>query len=487
MMNKALKIIVNGQALTVDDLPPHTTLLDWLRYTRRLTGTKEGCAEGDCGACTVVVRDLTNEGELRQRTVNACIQLMPMLHGKEVITVEGIGGNDGPHPVQKALAEGHGSQCGFCTPGFVMSLWHGYETGAPTDENSVADQLAGNLCRCTGYGPILAAASAAQEEQRDAGDHSTAIERLKALSAGALSYSYKDTQFWAPRRADDLAELVSAHPDATILAGATDIGLWVTKQGFTPTKIIYLSDCADLNEIQPLPGGGLRIGAAVNHNDAMAALSLLAPDLGELWRRFASPQVRSAGTLCGNIANGSPIGDAPPALIALAADVVLRHGAARRRVAIEDYFIAYGRQDRMAGEFVEAVEIAPPVEPADFRCYKISKRFDQDITAVLAAVNIRIKAGVVADARIAFGGMAATPKRASAAEAVLTGKAFTEESVAEAMQALDEDFAPMSDHRASAAYRMTVARNLLLKYYLERRFGDMRVTGRGAALEVGNV
>lgn len=487
MMDEAIKLIVNGHAQTISDAPPHTTLLDWLRGSCRLTGTKEGCAEGDCGACTVVVRDLTVDGDLRQRTVNACIQLLPMLHGKEVVTVEGVGADGAAHPVQKALAEGHGSQCGFCTPGFVMSLWHGYETGAPTDAGAVADQLAGNLCRCTGYGPILAAAGAAQDEPRVMSDQDDTIGRLTELECKGLSYSHEGARFWAPRNADDLADLIAAHPDATILAGATDIGLWVTKQGFVPGKVIYLGDCADLNTIQPLPGGGLHIGAAVNHSDAMIALSALAPDLAELWRRFASPQVRNAGTLCGNIANGSPIGDGPPALIALGAEVILRHGSNRRRVALEDYFIAYGRQDRTEGEFVEAVEISPPAEAADLRCYKISKRFDQDISSVLAAINIRIEAGKVASARIAFGGMAATPKRAAAAEAAMVGKPFAEETVAEAMQAMDADFAPLSDHRASAAYRMTVAGNLLLKYYLERRFGDMRVTGRGAALGVGDV
>ncbi|MGB0504712.1 MAG: xanthine dehydrogenase small subunit [Pikeienuella sp.] len=486
-MDDALKIIVNGEVQIINDQPSHMTLLDWLRYSKRLTGTKEGCAEGDCGACTVVVRELSDDGELRQKTVNACIQLLPMLHGKEVITVEGVGTDDGPHPVQKALAEGHGSQCGFCTPGFVMSLWDNYEAGAATDTKSVADQLAGNLCRCTGYGPILAAAEAARDEPRAISDQAEATARLAALEPSALSYKHNGSQFWAPRKADDLAELINAHPDATILAGATDIGLWVTKHGFTPEKVIYLGDCADLKTVETTQNGGIRVGAAVSHSDAMTALAGLAPDLGELWRRFASPQVRNAGTLCGNIANGSPIGDAPPALIALGADVLLRQGDTRRRVAIQDYFIAYGQQDRQAGEFVEAVEIASPTKSADMRCYKISKRFDQDITAVLAAINITIDAGIVAAARIAYGGMAAIPKRATAAEAILIGKPFTEETVAEAMQALDQDFAPMTDHRASATYRMTVARNLLLKYYLERRFGDMRVTGRGAALGAGNV
>ena len=480
-MSTVITFLLNGVEERVENAPPTTTLLNWLRYEKRLTGAKEGCAEGDCGACTVALRELGPRGRLTQRTVNACIHLLPMVHGKEVITVEHLSRDGALHPVQQAMSEGHGSQCGFCTPGIVMSLWHGYETGAPADAEAVADQLAGNLCRCTGYGPILTAAAAARDLPAPASDKPEARKRLKALDAGPLTYRAGGAAFWAPQDADALAKLVAEHPDATILAGATDIGLWVTKQGFAPDKIIYLGDCKDLAEVEETLTGA-QIPAAVSHQKAMASLAEMFPDMGELWRRFASQQVRSAGTLCGNIANGSPIGDAAPALIAVGATLTIRKGDKIRQALLEDFFIDYGKQDLSPGEFVQAVDITAPDDPMDFRCYKISKRFDQDISAVMAAINIRLRDKKIAEARIAFGGMAATPKRAKAAEAKLKGQPFAEAAFKAAMEALAQDFDPIDDHRASAAYRMKAAKNLLLKYFIERQYGDARITGRGKAL-----
>lgn len=480
-MSDAITFLLNGEVQRVADAPPTTTLLNWLRYEKRLIGTKEGCAEGDCGACTVAIREIGQRGRLTQRTVNACIHLLPMVHGKEVVTVEHLSRDGALHPVQQAMSEGHGSQCGFCTPGFVMSLWHGYETGAPTDADAVADQLAGNLCRCTGYGPILKAASAARKLPAAPSDKAEAKDRLKALNAGPLAYATDDCAFWAPHDADTLAQLVEDYPNATILAGATDIGLWVTKQGFAPKEIIYLGDCADLAEVEETLTGA-QIPAAVSHQKAMTSLAELFPDMGELWRRFASEQVRSAGTLCGNIANGSPIGDAPPALIAIGATLTIRKGSKIRQALLEDFFIDYGKQDLSPGEFVQAVDITAPDNPMDLRCYKISKRFDQDISAIMAAINIRLRGDKIAEVRIAFGGMAATPKRAAAAEAALKGQPFDEPAFKAAMEALDKDFSPIDDHRASAAYRMKTAKNLLLKYFVERKYGDARITGRGKVL-----
>ncbi len=473
-----VRFSLNGDIVEPTGITPTTTLLDWLRYDRGLTGTKEGCAEGDCGACTVGLRDLAPDGTLRQRTVNACIQLLPMMHGKEIITVEHLSAGGTPHPVQAAMAAKGGSQCGFCTPGIVMTLWHGYATGAPDDADSVADQLAGNLCRCTGYGPILRAAAEARADGAAPSDAAQSRARLQALATKPLMLQTLGGWFRAPRDSHNLAALIEAHPEATILAGATDIGLWVTKNDFRPDKIIYLGDCTDLQQITETKDG-LTFGAAVSHADAMARLAPISPDFGELWRRFASPQVRAAGTLCGNIANGSPIGDAAPALIAAGARLTLRKGHQRRTIPLDQFFIAYGKQDRASGEFVESVTVPHLAAPDALKIYKISKRFGQDITSVLAAIHVVVKDDAVVSARIAFGGMGPVPLRARGAEAALIGGPFDEAAIGAAIKALPGDVTPISDHRASAAYRMKAAQNLLMKYFIERGFGDQRVTGAG--------
>ena len=470
-MSDAIRLLLNGAPVEVRDAPPTTTLLDWLRYDRRLTGTKEGCAEGDCGACTVAVREIGPDDRLRTLPVNACIQLLPMMHGREVVTVEALAAPDGRlHPVQQALAEGHGSQCGFCTPGFVMSLWCGYRRGAPTDRESVEDRLAGNLCRCTGYGPILAAAGAAAAlpgpdwEEADA----AAAARLRALGgAGHLDYRAGGRRFLAPTTLDAFADLAAELPGATILGGATDVGLWVTKRLFDPETILWAGRVAELREMRAADGA-LTIGAAVTYAEAAARIAALHPDFGELIRRIGAAQVRAAGTIGGNIANGSPIGDTPPALIAASATLILRHGRARREIPLEAFFLDYGKQDRAPGEFVAGVRLPIPDGPSRLGCHKLSKRFDQDITAVLGCFDVETEKGVVTAARLAYGGMAGVPKRARAAEAALTGQAWTEATVRRAMAALAEDFAPLSDMRASAGYRLRAAQNLLLRHFIER-------------------
>ena len=471
-MGDVIRFILNGEAVEVADAPPTATLLDWLR-ARGLTGTKEGCAEGDCGACTVAVRTL-GEGGATTRAMNACIQLLPMLHGREVVTVEALGGD---HPVQTAMAEAHATQCGFCTPGFVMSLAAAYESEPKPDEARLCDILAGNLCRCTGYGPILKAGAAAYDLPRPPQDDAAA--RLNTIQDNeTLDYYADGRRFIAPVTAAEFAKARLRHPDARILAGATDIGLWVTKRGYDPKILLYVGRVKEFKQITR-ENGMLTIGAAVDHLRAGAALAALYPDMGELWRRFASTQVRAAGTLCGNIANGSPIGDAPPALIAAGASLTLRRGEERRAIALEDFFIAYGKQDLEPGEFVESVSIPVPADGEALRCHKISKRFDQDISAVMGAFNVTVADGIVADARICFGGMAATPKRAASAEAALIGQPWSEDSVRAAMAAMREDYAPLSDMRASADYRMQVAQNLLLKYWIERSEARaLRVAGR---------
>lgn len=436
-----ITFLLNGETVDVDTHPAQT-LLDWLREERHLTGTKEGCNEGDCGACSVMVTDETSA-----RTLNACILFMPQLHGKAVRTVEGLSAPDGTlHPVQQAMVDNHGSQCGFCTPGFVMSMATGHLNGR-TDHDDV---LAGNLCRCTGYAPIIRAAKAS--EGAPIPDHI----RDTPLHLG------NTTQIPAPETSDELAMWYKAHPDGTLIAGATDVGLWVTKHLADLGDVAFLNRCSDLQQIED-QGDTLRIGAAVTMADVLSAVRTLHPSYGEMIRRYGSEQVRNAATIGGNIANGSPIGDNPPALIALGATLHLRCGDTRREMLIEDFFIEYGKQDRKPGEFVEAVTI-PKSAPA-LRCYKLSKRFDQDISAVCGCFSITVEGDTITQAQIAFGGMAGTPKRAAATEAALIGRPWVFETLQAAAEKLTEDFQPMTDMRASAAYRMEAAQGQLLRYF----------------------
>jgi xanthine dehydrogenase small subunit len=464
-VGRPIRFLLDGRVRELTDIDPTLTVLNWLRYEARRTGTKEGCAEGDCGACTVVLGEL-EAGRVRFRAVNACILFVPVLDGRALFTVESLGREGDLHPVQQAMVDHHGSQCGFCTPGFVMSLYAHQREGGATDVQSLKDMLAGNLCRCTGYGPILAAGQAMGADS-EAADAPALTEALKAIQPSEmLALEHRGRRFFAPRSADELAAVLEDHPEATILAGGTDVGLWVTKQRRALPTIVSINEVADLKAIRD-DGGRLCIEAGVRYADAHAPLAALHPEFGELLRRLGGLQVRNLGTVCGNIANGSPIGDMPPALIAAGATLVLRRGAQRRQLPLEDYFLAYGQQDRRPGEFVEAVQVDSIPAARFFKVSKLSKRFDQDISAVCAGINIAVEGGRVTDARLALGGMAATPKRARATEAALTGQPWTLEAVTAAAQALARDFTPIDDMRASAAYRLDAAKALLVRTYLE--------------------
>lgn len=447
----AIRFILDGEAIEIADAPGTATLLDHLRYTMRRTGTKEGCAEGDCGACTVLVGEAQGGG-VAWRAVNACIQFLPMLHGNALMTVESLGGNTA---LQACMAANGSSQCGFCTPGFVMSL-HGRSLGAAGCDLPVEDVIAGNLCRCTGYGPIMAAG---RETVAIARDDAALAAQLAAIPAGASGDGWH-----APASVEALAALLAANPDARIVAGATDVALWVTKELRDLGPVIFVGDIPELRRIEET-AEGLTIGAAVRYAEAHAALARLHPDLGELVRRLGGLQVRNAATVGGNIANGSPIGDGPPALIALDAQLTLASAAGRRTMPLADYFLDYGRQDRRAGEFVESVFVPRPRSGDLIHIAKLSRRFDSDISAVCGALRLRIVDGTIAEARVAFGGMAGTPRRAPGCEAALTGQAFDEATVERAVAALAGDYTPLDDVRGSAAYRGQAAASLLWRMW----------------------
>ncbi len=452
-----IRFLLDGEVIEVEEPDPTGTVLDYLRYTLRRTGTKEGCAEGDCGACTVVLGELEGEA-VKWRAVNACILFLPMLDGKALKTVESLSRGGALHPVQRAMADGHGSQCGFCTPGFVMSLYARSIGAVGTEGIPVKDVIAGNLCRCTGYGPILDAGEANPPEPTDDREIAALLRTIAPACAGR--------GWFAPKTSDELAALLIEHPEARIIAGATDVGLWVTKGLQDLGTIIFIGDIADLRRIEDA-AGGLTIGAGVRYTEAKDALGSLHPDLGELVRRIGGLQVRNAGTIGGNIANGSPIGDMPPALIALGAELVLRKGSERRSMPLERFFLSYGQQDREPGEFVESVRIPRPAPETSIRIVKLSKRFDSDISSVCGAFAIRVEEGHVAEARIAFGGMAGIPERALSCEAALTGRPWSEETIEAAAQAIAEDYRPLSDLRGSAEYRLAAAANLVRRLWLE--------------------
>ena len=448
-----IAFLLNGTPVRVTGDAPTRTLLDFLRETKGLTGTKEGCNEGDCGACTVMVTDEAGEA----RALNACILFLPQLQGKAVRTVEGLSGPGGEmHPVQEAMVAHHGSQCGFCTPGFCVSMAVGHMAGR-TDHDTV---LAGNLCRCTGYAPIIRAAQAAEAAPVPDWMTTDAFNVAQISSGGAGGEAPPAVS--TPRDLDAFADWYAANPDATLIAGATDVGLWVTKQLRDLPKPTFLGGLAALKKIER-QGDHLRIGAGVTVEALRAAMQPMHPSLAEMLRRYASLQVRNAATIGGNIANGSPIGDGPPALIALGATLHLRRGAARREMPLEAFFLEYRKQDRLPGEFVEAVTI--PVSAPALRIYKLSKRFDQDISAVCGGFNVTVVGGVVSAARLAFGGMAGIPKRAAATEAALIGKPWTLQTITEAKDAMALDFTPMTDMRATAGYRLVAAQNMLTRYF----------------------
>jgi len=487
---EAIRFWRHGRVVEVSGFHPRTTLLDYLRLQERKLGTKEGCAEGDCGACTVALGRVRG-GRVRYEPVNACILLLGQVDGAELVTVEDLAVGDELHPVQAAMVAHHGSQCGFCTPGIVMSLFTLYHEGdGPPSREAVNDALAGNLCRCTGYRPIVdAALQACGDHPNDTFAHATEqnVQGLTALADGRDVFVGDGARFFAaPATEDSLAVLYARHPDATLVAGCTDVGLWVTKGMVALDKIIWLGRVAGLDIIDDADDA-LSLGAAATHAQVHASLARIDADLGELMRRFGSLQVRVSGTVGGNIANGSPIGDLAPALIALGSEIELRRGESTRTIPLESFFIAYRRQDRMPGEYVRRVTVPKLKVGEVFRAYKVSKRFDEDISAVMGAFRLTLDHRRIASVRIAFGGMAGIPKRAEEAEQALTGISLDDPSSwGEAMAAIGRDFQPLDDHRASAAYRSTVARNLLFKALSETASGQThatRIVGRRESLE----
>ncbi len=486
-MSQPIRFYHRNAIREVSDAPVTRTVLQYLREDAHCTGTKEGCAEGDCGACTVVIGERDEAGGVSFKAVNACIQFLPTLDGRALFTVEDLRQPDGSlHPVQQAMVDCHGSQCGFCTPGFVMSMWslyekHGHEHACANktvpSRTDISNALTGNLCRCTGYRPIVDAAVRMFDAPPPKAplDIATLARTLATLQrTDTFHYEHAGQQFDAPRTVEALAQIKAAQPATRILAGSTDIGLWVTKQMRDLGDIVYVGQIEALQHIDT-SADWIGIGAGVTVERAYAELAKHYPELTEMWKRFASLPIRNAGTLGGNIANGSPIGDSMPGLIALGARVVLRGNEIERELPLEDLYLAYQKKDMAEHEFVVGLKVPTRTgrrANLQFRTYKISKRFDSDISAVCAAFSFIADGETVREPRIAFGGMAATPKRATHAEAVLNDAVWHEATAQAAMLALGKDYAPLSDMRATDAYRLEAAKNTLYRFWLETRPND---------------
>jgi xanthine dehydrogenase small subunit len=456
----ALEFMRRGEVVRIDEFAPDTMLLEYLRLTEKSKGTKEGCNEGDCGACTVVL-GTPHSGGVCYQAVNACILLLGQIHGKELITVDDLARGDVLHPVQQAMVDAHASQCGFCTPGFVMSLFSLAHENRKVSREDVVEQIAGNLCRCTGYRPIIDAGLAACDKADDHW-HAAQAETCAALKniKGDLFVGDSNSFFAAPSTSEALADLCATYPEATIVSGATDVGLWINKQMRAQPRIIYTGAAKDFAQIVD-HGDHISIGAGTTYADAYEALGNISPDLSALLKRIGARQVRASGTIGGNIANGSPIGDMPPALIALDATLHLRLGKTKRTMKLEDFYIAYGKQDRKPGELVWQIDVPKPKSNQIFNCAKITKRRDDDISAVMGAFLLTIENEKIIAACIAFGGMAATPKRALKTEAALIGKTLDQ-----ALAIQLDDYEPIADMRASAEYRASAANALLHKTLL---------------------
>jgi xanthine dehydrogenase small subunit len=465
-----VRFLLNGQLVCEPALPCTMTVLEYLREVRGRTGTKEGCAEGDCGACTVVEGTLAaDDSRIQYRAINSCIRFMATMDGHELVTVEDLQAADGTlHPVQQAMVDHHGSQCGFCTPGFVMSLFALYLEGKPVTRERVIHTLTGNLCRCTGYRPIIDAGIAMQSYPQPAvwaRDAPHSESRHRDLLALARRQPLRLPGFYAPQTVDQLATELAAEPQSLVLGGGTDVGLWVTKQLRELPPIVYIGAVADLQRIE-VSGEGVRIGAAVSLTDAWAALVAQCPALREVADRFGSPPVRNSGTLCGNLANGSPIGDGLPTLLALGADIELRCGERTRWLALDKFYLGYQKKDLAAGEFVVSVRVPTPAAGMRVGVFKLSKRIDQDISAVCLACAVSVEGGRIVSARVALGGMAAVAARAPAAEKALLGAPWSRSTFEAAALSLAQDFKPLSDMRASSDYRLTGAANLLRRFFL---------------------
>ena len=470
MSSSVVKFIHNNKIMEVQDVDPNETLLNYIREKLNKTGTKEGCAEGGCGACTVVLGYLKNN-KIFYQSVNACIVFLPTIHGKQLILVEDLVGKDGSlHPVQKSMVNFHGSQCGFCTPGFVMSLFSMYKNFSSFDKKIIKNSIAGNLCRCTGYQPIINAAKSLNNKNKVDQFYQTKNETIKLLKIinkknNSLTINRIDKKYFAPQTINELKILLKKYPKSKILSGGTDLSLIVTKERKTINSIIYINSIKELNYIKKNKKY-IEIGATTPLIEFESEIIKHYPDFKDILERYGSVQIRNVATIAGNIATASPIGDTLPLLLALNAKIVISNSKNDKILYLKDFFINYRKTKLKNGQFIKLIKI-PLLQNNIFKAYKISKRIDDDISAVCASFNLNIKNNIIVSISIAYGGMAAIPKKALQCEKSLLNKDLSEKNINIAQKFLEKDFNPIDDMRASSQYRMKIAKNLLFKCFQE--------------------
>lgn len=472
-----IQFLLNNRLITERELDPNLTVLNYLRGQQQRRGTKEGCASGDCGACTVTLGKVV-EGQMQYQAINSCLTLVSSLQGKQLITVEDLKQNGALHSVQQAMVDCHGSQCGYCTPGFVMSLFTLQKNSDGWNRHQAEQALAGNLCRCTGYRPIMDAAQqacATPISDEFSGNAAALVQRLLALSNDDVqSVEANGSRCYVPKTVAQLAALYQQYPEAKLVAGGTDLTLQITQQYKRLPLLITLEQIEEL-KVCFEDAENIHLGAAASLQHCYQFLAQQIPAFSAMLERFASLQIRNQGTLGGNIGNASPIGDGAPMLLSLNARLLLQQGDKQREVTLDQFFTGYRQTILQPGEFIRTIIIPKVTVSPSFTAWKVAKRLDDDISAVFIAINLQIEADVVVQARLAFGGMAATPKRALAAEAELMGQPLSLASIEKACAALSDDFQPLSDFRASADYRLQVARNLLRRYYAQAS-GELTIT-----------
>ena len=467
MSSNIIRFVFENKIHEIKNLDPNETILNFIRLRLKKTGTKEGCAEGGCGACTVVIGEL-KKNNIVYKAINSCIAFTTSLEGKQLLVVEDLMQKDGSlHPVQSAMVNFHGSQCGFCTPGFVMSLFSMYKNNTSYDKKTIEESISGNLCRCTGYRPIIDAAKSLNNKKPDQFkiNEKKNINLLKKIRPENIYINNKNKKYFAPRTVIELKKIIKTNPNLKFLSGGTDLALIVTKQKKDIENIIYLNSIDELNYIKE-NNKYIEIGATTPLRKFELFIKKYYPDFNTILKRYGSIQIRNIATIAGNIATASPIGDSLPLLLSLDASICIENFNSKTILSLKDFFISYRKTKLKKGQFISSIRI-PIYKKNIFKAYKISKRIDDDISSVCASFNVIIVNKRIKNIKIAYGGMAPIPKRAIHCEKILLNSDFSEEVILKAQISLETDFQPINDMRASKNYRMEIAKNLLLKCFTE--------------------